>query len=77
MTVVVEKIRVTAEFSTLSLMLWRRFQRPMPGLLEDTLARNPGLEALGYYLPVGTEFDIGVQTQESSEQQSREAIRLW
>lgn len=77
MTVVVERIRVTAEFSTLSLMIWRRFQRPMPDLLEDTLRRNPGLEALGQYLPVGTEFDIAVQTQESAEQQSRDAIQLW
>ena len=77
MTVVVERIRVTAEFSTLPLMIWRRFQRPMPGLLEDTLARNPGLEATGHFLPVGTEFDIGVETQEAQIEQSREAIRLW
>lgn len=77
MTVVVERIRVTAEFSTLSLMIWRRFQRPVPGLLEDTLRRNPGIEALGYFLPVGTEFEIGVETQEAGEQKAQGAIQLW
>lgn len=77
MTVLIEQIRVTAEFSTLSLMIWRRFQRPMPGLVEDTLARNPGLEALGHYLPVGTEFDLAVETQEAATETAREAIQLW
>lgn len=77
MTVVIERIRVGAEFSTLSLMLWRRFNQPMPGLLEDTLKRNPGLERLGHFLPVGTVFEIGVQTTESQSEPSREAIRLW
>ena len=74
---VVERIRVVAEYSTLALMIWRRFQRPMPGLVEDTLARNPGLADLGAHLPVGTEFDLKIDTPRKDVAETQEAIRLW
>lgn len=76
---VIERIRVIAEHTTLPLMIWRRFQRPMPGLAEDTLTRNPGLAELGPILPVGTEFDLKIEvaTTLSGAAQTREAIRLW
>jgi phage tail protein X len=78
MTDVIERVRVVSEFSTLSLMIWRRFQRPMPGLVEDTLGRNPGLADLGLYLPVGTEFDLKIEAATTNDQASiQEAIRLW
>jgi phage tail protein X len=78
MTEVTERIRVTADFSTLSLMIWRRFQRPMPGLVEDTLGRNPGLADLPLYLPVGTEFDLKIEAARTNEQADiQEAISLW
>ena len=35
-------------------MLWRRYLRPTPGLVERTLDRIPVLLDLGEYLPVGT-----------------------
>lgn len=74
---VIERVRVGAEFSTLPLMIWRRFQRQMPGLVEDTLSRNPGLADLGPYLPVGTEFDLKIETTAQDQTPAQEAIRLW
>ena len=76
---VIERVRVVAENTTLPLLIWRRFQRPMPGLVEDTMARNPGLSSLGAVLPVGTEFDlkIDVVTAPTGATQTQEAIRLW
>lgn len=77
MTEVIERIVVTADFSTLSLMIWRRFQRPMPGLVEDTLGRNPGLADLGLFLPVGTEFDLKIEATREDRVAIQEAISLW
>lgn len=48
-----EYLTVRAERTTLDLLLWRRYRRDLGGLLEDTLARNPGLASAGAFLPVG------------------------
>lgn len=74
---VIERVRVTSEFSTVPLMIWRRFSRPMPGLLEDTLARNPGLADMPHHLPVGTKFDLKIETTTQAQTERLEAIRLW
>lgn len=50
----IETLTVTSEFTTLDLLLWRRYRREVKGLVEDTLDRNPGLSDLGAFLPVGT-----------------------
>lgn len=62
MSEVIELVTVEGEFITVSLIVWRRFKRPMPGLLEQILDRNSGLAALGPYLPVGTTFEMPVPT---------------
>jgi len=54
----IEMLTVTAEYTTLDLLLWRRFRREVPGLVEDTLRRNPGLAKIGVFLPVGTVIDV-------------------
>ena len=77
MSDVIEGIRVRSEFTTLPLLLWRRFLRPMPGLVEDTLDRNPGLADLGPFLPVGTEVQVKIETARDERVQVQEAIRLW
>ena len=59
---IVEPVTVEGEFITVSLIVWRRFKRPMPGLLEQILDLNPGLAALGPWLPVGTTLDMPVPT---------------
>lgn len=74
---VIERIRVTADFTTLPGLLWRRFKRPVPGLIEDTLERNPGLERLANFLPVGTEISVLIETDATDQEQTQEAIRLW
>jgi phage tail protein X len=57
---IVEPVTVEGEFITVSLIVWRRFRRPMPGLVELILDRNPGLADLEPYLPVGTTFGMPV-----------------
>lgn len=59
---IIEPVTVEGEFITVSLIVWRRFKRPMPGLLEQILDLNPGLAAFGPWLPVGTTFDMPVPT---------------
>lgn len=71
----VEKITVLGDNITLSLIVWRRFHRPMPGLVEQTLELNQDLGELGYYLPVGTEFLLPIPTPRP--QTVLEPIKLW
>ena len=75
MTEVIERITVEGDAITLSLLVWRRFRRPMPGLVEMILDRNPGLSGLGSILPIGTAFDLHVPTPR--EPQLLDPIRLW
>lgn len=39
-------------------LLWRRFKREVPGLVEEVLASNPGLAALGAFPPRGTKVVV-------------------
>ena len=55
-----ERVTVQGDNISLSLIVWRRFRAPMPGLVEKTLDINPDLAELGYYLPVGTTFLLPV-----------------
>ena len=75
MSEVIERVTVEGEGITVSLLVWRRFRRPMPGLIEQILDRNPGLAGAGIELPIGTVLDISVQTPR--EPQLLEPIRLW
>jgi phage tail protein X len=54
----IETLTVEADHTTLDLLLWRRYRREAKGLVEDTLARNPGLAALGAILPIGTVVQV-------------------
>ena len=47
-------IKVAGVGVSVDLLIWRRYKRPMPGLLERVLDINPGLAAHGPILPVGT-----------------------
>jgi len=51
---------VDTEFTTLDLLLYRRFRREILGFVEKTLDLNPGLADLGPFLPMGTEVKIEV-----------------
>ena len=75
MSEVIERVTVEGDRITVSLLIWRRFRRPMPGLLEQILDRNPGLAGAGIELPIGTVLDIPVPTPR--EPQLLDPIRLW
>lgn len=49
-----ETLTAGQEGMTLDLLLFRRFGRDVEGLVEATLALNPGLADLGPILPLGT-----------------------
>jgi len=69
----IDILTVTAEQTTVDLLLWRRFRREIPGLVEDTLRRNPGLARIGVFLPVG--MTIAVQTPAPAPR-GRTAVQL-
>ena len=75
MSEVIERLTVEGDGITVSLLVWRRFRRPMPGLVEAILERNPGLAGLGPILPVGTVLEIPVPTPRAP--QLLNPIRLW
>ena len=70
-----EKITVMGDDLTVSLIVWRRFHAPMPGLVEQTLELNPGLADLGHYLPVGTVFYLPIPTPRAAT--ILDPIKLW
>lgn len=70
-----ERITVMGDDLTVSLIVWRRFKRPMPGLVEQTLDLNPGLADLGHYLPLGTQFLLPIPTPRPKT--VLDPIKLW
>ena len=72
---VIETVTVEGDGLTVSVIVWRRFKRPMPGLVEVIHDLNPGLADLGQTLPVGTSFDMPIPIPR--EQQVLDPIRLW
>jgi phage tail protein X len=59
----IETVALAGEGMMLDAILWQRFRKPTPGLLEKALDINPGLAALGPMLPHGTIINIPVQRQ--------------
>ena len=72
---VIETVTVEGDGLTVTTLVWRRFKRPMPGLVEAIYDLNPGLADLGQTLPVGTIFDMPIPIPR--EQQVLDPIRLW
>jgi phage tail protein X len=75
MTPVIETVTVEGELLSVSLIVWRRFKRPMPGLVEAIYDLNPGLADLGTWLPVGTVFAMPIPTPRTPA--LLDPIRLW
>lgn len=73
----IEKLTVVAEYTTLDLLLWRRFQREVPGLVEDTLRRNPGLARIGVFLPVGMTIDVQTPPPEPRGRTAVQVVSLY
>jgi len=73
----IEKLIVVAEQTSLDLLLWRRFRREVPGLVEDTIRRNPGLAAIGVFLPVGTMIEVQTPTPEPRGRTAVQVVSLY
>jgi P2-like prophage tail protein X len=71
-----ETVTVAGDRITPPPLIWRRFKRPVPGVLEATLEANPGLADLGPVLPVGTKIRIPIPAPEA-EKRPTERISLW
>ena len=71
-----ETITVKAEGLTLDQLVWRKYRKPIPRLVEDILALNPGLAQLGPFLPIGTTVVLPILEQ-PAETQAREIVQLW
>ena len=72
---VIETVTVEGEGLTVALLVWRRFKRPMPGLVEQIYDRNPGLANHGPILPVGQRLEMPIPIPRP--RQVLDLIRLW
>lgn len=75
MSETIETVKVEREGLTLSRIIWRRFKRQVPGLVERVLDINPGLSALGPILPVGTVIKIPIPNVRQNPDVT--PVRLW
>jgi phage tail protein X len=73
---ILETYTVKAEGISLDLILWQRFKKPMPGLLERVLdmAENQGLEHQGFTLALGTVVTVPIDPVTTPTVQ---VISLW
>jgi phage tail protein X len=72
---IIEPITVSSEGVTVSALVWGRFLRPSPGVVEAVLAANPGI-AESAYIPVGTVVQLPVSAK--AQQEPAVAVtRLW
>lgn len=71
-----EVLTVTDEWTTLDLLLFRRFREEVPGRVESALDSNPGLSASGVILPLGTQVVVDLPVPMKGPTPAR-TIRLW
>lgn len=71
----IETVQVMSETLTASLLVWRRFHRPMPGTVERLYEINPGLAAMGPILPLGAMVKIPIPPPAASRDVT--PVRLW
>jgi phage tail protein X len=74
-TAVYETYVTNGDGLPLDLIIWRRYRRKTPGLVEATYGFNPGLAQLGMFLPRGTQIKIPVVAPATVTQLP--VVRLW
>jgi len=57
-----ETVTIAGDGITASLLVWRRYRRPVTGAVEALLTANPGLAKRGHFIPVGTVVTMPVIT---------------
>lgn len=75
MSDITETITVAGDEITVSLIIWRRFKRPMPGLAEQVYDINQELAEMGPILPVGTTFQLPIPARRGVT--VLDPIKLW
>lgn len=76
MSETIETITVRREGMTLSRLIWGRFKKQVPGMVENVLSINPGLAALGPFLPVGTAIKVPIPAPRNDNTDIT-PVRLW
>ena len=71
----IEAYVVTGDGMMLDAILWQRFRRKTPGLLEKVLDMNPGLAGLGPVIPNGTRIIIPIEPAPKTA--VRPVVKLW
>lgn len=71
-----ETLTVDRVACPLDLLLFQRFRREVPGLVEETFERNPGLAALGTFLPIGTKVVVEIPAP-TNRPSPKPIITLW
>ena len=61
-----ETLTIPNDQTPVDLLLWRRFRREVPGLVEQTLAQNIGLADLGPFPPPGTKVIVTVPAPQTT-----------
>lgn len=77
MTTLFETYVIESEGVTVSKLVWQRFRRPMPGLVDRIYATNRGLAETAVELPVGTRVVIPVDTPTPQSLRPRKVVSLW
>ena len=62
----IETLTFPNNITPLDLLLYRQYGAEIPGLVEATLAQNPGLAALGPFPPTGTVVNVTTPSAQSS-----------
>lgn len=68
-------VEVAQDAMTLDLLVWRAFGRQDQGLVEQTLALNPGIAGIGTIMPVGTR--VVLPQPQAARTPRRNSVRLW
>jgi len=69
------RVQVVQDRMTLDLVIWRELGRQDEQLVEQTLARNPGIASAGTILPIGTIVDL--PEPPAARARLRETVKLW
>lgn len=71
-----EQITVKSEGYSLRRLIWERYQKPTPGLIEPILESNPGLARVAYEIPVGTSIKLPIIAPQSGGTDAP-TVTLW
>jgi phage tail protein X len=69
------RVQITRENMTFDLIVWQAFGRQDSGVIEQALALNPGIAALGAFLPVGTTIEL--PEPQAPKPTLLETVTLW